>query len=149
MGKDEEVFLRMNEKGVRAVTAGVMVVGSLWLIGIAAEGRAEEEVGTRGTPNYQPFSPKQKLSLAQGMAMGESGDVETRAVGRSPFPLNGGAKAPEPGDPAISVGVVDSRASGQPNAQLPTFPQKFEVQGRGCRKPNRDGFAVLQYPLVV
>ena len=66
-------------------------------------------------------------SLVIGCASTESGDVESRAVGRAP-------------------GVKSAAAPGQPNAQLPTWPQKFEVQG-----PESDsfGFAVTQPGLVV
>ena len=90
----------MNGGNARVLVAGLVIVGSLSLMTMGANGRAEDEIGTRG---MQP-------PVKQGMP-GQSG------------------------------------ASAQANAQMPTFPQKFEVQG-----PESDtfGFVVTQPgPVVV
>lgn len=89
------------------------------------------------------------VMMAAGMLVGcsqtqpvadSAGEVGTRAVSRA------SVRPGESGDPPVIVGLVDSKSAGQPNA-LPTFPQKFEVQG-----PEVDtfGFAVTQPgPVVV
>ena len=73
-------------------------------------------------------------SLVIGCASTESGDVESRGLRQKQQPMQLGAP-------------TQSGAPGQPTAQLPTFPQKFDVQG-----PESDsfGFAVTQPgPVVV
>lgn len=90
----------MNGGHVRVLVAGLVIVVSLSLMTMGANGLAEDEIGTRG---MQP-------SLKSGI----------------------------PGHPG---------ALAQANAQLPVFPQKFDVQG-----PESDsfGFAVTQPgPVVV
>ena len=95
---------------------------------------ADSDIPSGETGAYQSLPPEKKRSLAQGMATDEAGEVGNRAVPGLERPMQLGSSA-QPGAPAPTT------------AQLPTWPQKFDVQG-----PEADsfGFAVTQPgPVVV
>ena len=97
-------------------------------------GAADPTIPSGESEAYQSLPPEKKRSLAQGMATDQPGEVESRGMPQLQRPMM-------PGNP------VQPSAPGQPTAQVPTWPQKFDIQG-----PESDsfGFAVTQPgPIVV
>ncbi|MEO5954594.1 MAG: IPT/TIG domain-containing protein [Nitrospiraceae bacterium] len=96
-------------------------------------GAAEPTIPSGESEAHQSLPPEKKRSLAQGMATDQPGEVESRGIPQLQRPMMPGNSA-------------QPSAPGQPTAQAPTWPQKFDVQG-----PESDsfGFAVTQPGVVI
>lgn len=120
----------------RSIIAGVglFVALSGWSTPVTFAAEADPAIPFGESEAYRSLPPDKKREIAQGMATDPSGEVESRGMPQLQRPIL-------PGNPG------QSSAPGQPNAQLPTYPQKFDVKG-----PEVDtfGFAVTQPgPVVV